>query len=457
MKILGIAAILALVAAAHPAFALCAPQSDVLASLRCLPGVAAEEVESTVVGYRQFEIHFRQPTDHAVDGGETFDQRLVLLHAGFDQPLVLQTGGYSISKVALSGLARTFGANQIQVEHRFFSDSTPASRDWSKLDIGQSAADFHEITAAFKQLYQDRWVGTGASKGGMTSVFHRRFYPSDLDGTVADVAPLSFAPDDQRYVGFVDAVGGNTYAACRARLKNLQIALLQHRDEILPTITGAFDVLGGKSVAFEHAVIELPFAFWQYQDPSDPEVGCNAVPGADAPVSDQAAFLDKVNGAGGYGDESFATFAPYYYQSGTQLGAPAAELAHLTEWRRHDYSISQYMPPGVPYTYSDAAMRDIEAWVRDTASGIMFVYGELDPWTAGAFPDASGNDMHKYIVPGGNHGSKFFRLPDAARAAALKTLAGWFDKEPVEDSTRRRGEPSLEDFELSWRRQHRLP
>jgi hypothetical protein len=43
---------------------------------------------------------------------------------------------------------------------------------------------------------QGKWVNTGASKGGMTSVYHRRFFPNDLDANVAYVAPLSYSQED---------------------------------------------------------------------------------------------------------------------------------------------------------------------------------------------------------------------------------------------------------------------
>lgn len=230
----------------------CVPGNDVLASLRCVDGTVVDEITpSTVAGYRQFEVKFAQPVNHMNAGSEQFNQRLVILHRGWEDPMVLQTSGYQIFGTALSKLARTFNANQIQIEHRFFAGSTPENPDWADLNIMESAADFHRITIAFKQLYQKRWVGTGASKGGMTSSYHRRFYPTDLDGTVADVAPLSFSDDDERFIGFVDAAGGRRYEECRTKLEILQNILLNRYDAMVAKIDPTLE--------FTHLGSAMPF------------------------------------------------------------------------------------------------------------------------------------------------------------------------------------------------------
>jgi hypothetical protein len=298
------------------AFAECDTQGEITKALDCLTGIAYREVlpsedPKIPAGYRRFEIGISQAVDHQKAQFGKFTQRLALLHKDSAEPMVLQTSGYQIFGVALSELAKAFGANQLQVEHRFFDQSVPALQDWSKLDIVQSAFDFHRIAQEFKKIYRQRWVNTGASKGGMTSVFHHRYFPADLDGTVADVAPLSFATADARYVKFVEEAGGVPYRECRDKLSALQIAMLKRRAELLPLITGSFVYLGGKGVSFEHAVIELSFAFWQYQNPEDEKVGCKKVPDPQAPAAEIAAYLEEVNSMSSYADTAVFSFMPY--------------------------------------------------------------------------------------------------------------------------------------------------
>ncbi len=454
--------VLGLVLVNSLAFAAC-DNPDLEKALLCLKRVKKvkeifpKDDPKIPAGYRRMEIGFEQPVDHFNPKLGTFVQKLALLHKDNAEPMVLQTSGYQIFTVALTELARVYGANQLQVEHRFFDQSIPADQDWSKMNIVQAAYDFHRITEAFKEIYQKRWVNTGASKGGMTSVFHRRFFPNDLDGTVSDVAPLSFSNDDARYIQFVEEAGGAKYKSCREQLKALQIGMLKRRDELMAGIGGSFVYLGGKSVSYEHAVIELPFAFWQYKDPEDPKFGCKNVPAPDARSEDILSYLEEVNSISSYADAGVFSFMPYYFQAATQLGSPAAGLKHLNGLRKHPYRIDQYTPHTAHYGYSNAWMRDVKAWVQSQADHILFVYGEFDPWSAGAYPKvAAKKDMHWFEVPAGNHSSKIFKLPAAEKEKALAIVSVWMGKK---NSLRHMpaGEASLDELELQFKRGGRLP
>src|SRR6185503_19153486 len=172
--------------------------------------------------------------------------------------------------------------NQIDVEQRFFEPSRPDPADWSFLTIEQAAADHHRIVAALRPIYCGKWVSTGSSKGGMTSIYHRRFYPDDVDATVAYVAPISFGAPDDRYHPFFDTVGS---ASCRRKLRTYQRELLSRRAAMLSRMQDeadqnglTFDRSSGIEGAFEDAVIEFSWGFWQYRGPSL----CASIPGTAA-------------------------------------------------------------------------------------------------------------------------------------------------------------------------------
>lgn len=431
---------------------------DIEAKLRCLPRVTFQKVENPATpSYVRYDIQFEQPEDHTAPDGKKFRQKLVLLHKSDTDPMLLQTSGYAIFSVGLSNVAQQFGMNQIQVEHRFFATSIPENADWSKLDIEQSAADFHDIAVHFKAIYQGKWLNTGASKGGMTSVYHRRFYPQDLDGTLALVAPLSFSTDDRRYVDFVDNVGGADYAACRQKLVGVQRELLKRRTEILQGNTGVYDQLGGVDVAFEHAVIELPFAFFQYQPA---RTGCQTVPATTATTAELSGFMEQVNGIEGYSDEGMAGFVPYYFQAANQLGGPGANLDVIGDLLHHaqTYKLNQYIPAGLPVHYSNDKMIEVRDWVLHESRQMMFVYGELDPWSAGAFAPRQGQDEDSVLfrVGGGNHGSNPFLLSPADKAAALAKLGSWLGRGETEALPLPPTGKSLEEMEAAYRAMHRL-
>lgn len=85
--------------------------------------------------------------------------------------------------------------NQILMVHRFFPMATPDPINWQYCNIRQAAADQHRIKELLKDLYPGKWISGGTSKGGMTALFYKRFYPDDVDATVAYVAPIMTRPD----------------------------------------------------------------------------------------------------------------------------------------------------------------------------------------------------------------------------------------------------------------------
>jgi hypothetical protein len=425
---------------------------DVASQLTCIPDLTVvREVFSNVPhGYRRFDLTFRQPLDHLYPEGRQFEQGLVLWHRDTTEPMILHTSGYKIFASQLYLLANRWQTNQLQVTHRYFEGATPNPEhlDWSKLNIAQSAADFHRIVVALKQVYQTPWVNNGASKGGMTSVFTRRFYPEDFNGTVADVAPLSFAAEDPRYIDFVDTVGGSPLKECRERLRGIQRTILSRRQDLLKRINASksFEILGDKSVAFEHAVVSLPFAFHQYHNAKpDDAVRCETIPADSASTEDIWQWLSLASSPEDLADDGLSTFLPYFYQANTELGGSADRLDVLQDLLEHPYNGLMYGPKGVPQIHTDDAMRDIENWVKTKSERIIFVYGEHDPWTAAMFPYRPEAESFRFTVAKGNHRAKYIDLDDSDKQQFIKTLSGWLGKNLPTEGLKAKTLPMIED------------
>ena len=404
--------------------------TDVVGKLGCIPGLTfRERPDQPLPGYVRYDLTFEQPIDHDRPELGTFPQRAMLMLAAVDRPMVLATSGYNLSsRSRVDELAAMFGANELWYEHRFFVDSIPAApADWSKLDIRQAAGDAHRLAAAFHWLFPGRWVNTGVSKGGMTSVSHRRFHPCDVDATVAYVAPISLAAGDSAYNDFLSGVGGAARATCRAELRAFQRRLLQRRAEIVPLITGTFTQLPIEQV-YEMAVIELAFAMWQYTSPDDPAHGCAAIPPDTATPDQMLAFLSYHSSPDMLaGDASLTFYRPYYHQAAGQLGFPApfeAGLEDLLQYPGTDVAAT-FLPPGTAPTYDAAVMPEVRDWVTTKGERMMFVYGEFDPWSTRMYEPAAARDSVRYIDPAGSHGAKLRTLEPADRAAATAKLEGW--------------------------------
>jgi hypothetical protein len=403
-------------------------RGDILERLQAIPGltVAEDSRADLPPGYRFFLLDFVQPADHASPDGVRFRQRMTLLHTSEFAPVVLYAGGYFVSQEpGRRELTQLLGANQLSIEHRFFGPSRPSPADWSLLTIQQSATDFHRIVEAFKPLYPGRWLSTGGSKGGETMVFFRRFFPEDVDATVATVAPIT-RKDDERFIPFQEAVGD---AACRERLKAFQRAVLGRREAMLSRLDALTAQRGitfnqlGREYALEHAVIEYYFYFWQYEQPSR----CARIP---LPEGSDAALFHELNDVvplTSFSDTEVEAYGPYYYQAAHELGYPRPFETHLADLLSYPGTDipEVYVPAGVSVTYRPEAMPDIQDWVATRGERLMFIYGGLDPWSAAPYTLGDARDAYLYTVPGGNHGSRILQLPEPQRSEALSTLRRW--------------------------------
>jgi hypothetical protein len=403
--------------------------TDFAGKLGCIPGLTfVERPDQPLPGYVRYDLTFAQPIDHARPELGTFPQRAMLMLAAVDRPMVLATSGYNLSsRSRVDELAAMFGANELWYEHRFFVSSIPAAADWSKLDIRQAAGDAHRLAAAFHWLFPARWVNTGVSKGGMTSVYHRRFYPCDVDATVAYVAPVSLAAGDPAYNDFLAGVGGASRATCRAELRAFQRRLLERRAEFIPLIDGTFTQLPVAQV-YELAVLELAFAMWQYTSPDDPQHGCAAIPPANASRAEMLAFLSYHSSPAGLAaDDSLTFYRPYYHQATGELGCPAAFEAGLEDLLQYPGAdvAATFLPAGTAPAYDATAMPDVRDWVTTAGARMMFVYGEYDPWSTRMYEPAAALDAARYVDPAGNHGAKLRSLTAADTAAATAKLEGW--------------------------------
>jgi hypothetical protein len=409
-----------------------AGDDDVLTRLKAIPGMTVEEKTSTLTGYRWFWLNYRQPIDHRHPERGWFEQRALLEHKSADRPMALYTSGYNTPETMfLSEPTALVGGNQISVEYRFFTPSRPEPPVWKKDTIWQAATDEHRLIKALKTIYHGKWISTGASKGGMTATYHKRFYPSDVDGTVAYVAPNDVNNnDDSAYDRFFKAVG--TDPKCRTNLESLQRELLKRRPQILARMTAdaqkagyTWKIIKTVDRAFENSVMDFEWAFWQYHLQSE----CKDIPATTASTDAIYSYFDAISGALTYTDQGLEPYIPYYYQAGTQLGWPSPKFKHLRPLLRYEssYQPRTYVPGDIPMRFDPSAMKDIDRWVRTHATHMMFVYGQNDPWGAEPFRVGPGSrDSAVYVAPGMNHSGRLIaKLPDAQRARATADLLRW--------------------------------
>ncbi len=416
---------------------------DLLVRLNDLDGVTADEYgcqfqsEST----RCFDLAVTQAVDHDVTGGQTFTQHVTLMHRDLAAPMIALTSGYDDFYGDSSyELTDVLGANQISIEHRFFGRSRPSPADWTKLTIEQMAADQHRVVQLLKPIYGGAWLTTGASKGGMTATYHRRFWPNDVDGTVPYVAPLSREAGDARYAEFLDTVGTSQ---CRTALRNLIVELLgttrfnamSSRAQTQATSNGFQYNRIAIGPAVESGITGIEWAFWQYHGISE----CSSVPATTASDATMWTFLNGVSPPSGSRDDELAAFEAYYYQASFELGFPDSGgdyTVGLTRYNGDEFAGGYPIDVAYP-VYTPAPMADIDQWVQTQGTRLLFLYGEYDPWTAGRYALGAATDSSSLTSPQATHGAGLYDLSSTDRAAAFAQLQAWTGVTPSLRATAR--------------------
>jgi hypothetical protein len=398
------------------------PYQTLLQKLQALTGVQAVQIPALEGFSESFQVDISQPVDHTDPSAGTFSQRFYLSHRDDDAPMVFYTSGYGIGRNFEPELSALLQANQLLLVHRFFPNAVPP--DWRFLTISQAAGDQHQIREVLRDLYPGKWISAGGSKGGMTALFYRRFYPYDVEATVAYVAPIMPFPDDPRFALFLQTVGS---ADCRQKLWDFQRLVLSRRSQLIPLFRQYCETNGyvfgiiPEEEAFEYCALEYPFAFWQYGREAD----CADIPPADAGDQSVLDHLVAVSSPYYYSDQGFLYFQPLFYQAYTEIGYCPYIYSQVQDLLQFvplpDYRA--FAPRGVDLIFRPEVMQDVIPWLETQGQRIIYIYGEIDPWTAATVAPYAGLDVLKVVQPGGNHSVRIRDLDQ--KDLVIQTLERW--------------------------------
>ncbi len=377
-----------------------------------------------------WEIRLRQPVDHRNPDGPQFTQQIFLYYAGADRPVVVETEGYG-ARGGRNELASVLGANLIRIEHRYFEESAPDTVDWQYLTTWQAATDHHRIIGLFKPVFSGKWATTGISKGGQTVMFHRYYYPDDVDVSVPYVAPLNFGPEDPRMEAFLENVGS---PECRDKVFQFQKLALEKFDELFPLFLDmagkrgwTFTRVGGPETAYEMTVLEYEFAFWQWGS-----VQCDSIP-LEGTNEQIFRHLAAVGDPRYFADQGLPYFEPFFYQAMTEIGyygydfdkfGPLLRFAQNGENPEFMFSA----PEGPEYgAYDFEFGKKVSEFIKNDAENFIFLYGGNDPWSASAADPGDNDKCLKIVRKDGAHGTRIGNLPDDQREEVLTALEQWME------------------------------
>ncbi len=395
--------------------------------LYALPDVIFTKIETPNNYEAAYELKIKQPLDHKDSSKGFFYQRAYLSHKNFKLPTVMITEGYTANGNRIDELTHFIDANQLRIEHRYFGKSNPAEIDYHYLTLEQVAADLHHINQLFRNLYPSKWISTGRSKGGATTLFYRYFYPEDVDVSVNYVGPINTSFEEQRVYKFLDTVGT---AECRVKIKNFQKHVLENKAEILPLIKaygmGAKASFTYQNIekAFEFSVMEYPFSFWQYG--SD----CGLIPDENASAFDSFVYLTSVSDITFFSDQTTTDYASHYYQSANEFGYYGYDTSPfkglLDELPTDKNPHAAFTPNHMKVPFNDKALKALNAWLPKHGNKIVHIYGTLDTWSASAVPASDKVDALWFMMKGKHHGTaNITEMTSSERARLTNALERW--------------------------------
>ena len=375
---------------------------------------------------RILEVMIEQPLDHNNPDGETFQQRVYISHVDPGQPVVMITAGYDAKYYYTSEITAELRCNQVMVEHRYFGRSVPDSLNWKYLDTWQAATDHHRIVTMFKELYPERWISTGISKGGQTVMYHSYYYPEDVDVRVPYVAPLNFGLEDERIYSFLDNVGSSRE---RRKVEKFQKLALKNQEEYMDAFKAfsekkgySYELVGGVEKAFEYCVLEYSFAYWQWG-----YVPSKKIPGKAAQSEEIIEHMNRVAGFDYFSDQFIVEYRPFFYQALTEMGYYGYDLDIFEKYLKHvDNPIFTFtIPESVDLSFNEGLSVNLQLYLNEEAENFIFIYGEYDTWSATAVTSVGDTNSKIFFKEGGSHRTRISNMPEEQKEEVFSTLGSF--------------------------------
>lgn len=357
----------------------------------------------------KYVTYFTQPLDHRHPEKGSFRQRVIVSHVGFDRPTVIVTEGYGAAYALRSQyreeLSKLLNANMIFVEYRYFLESTPEPKDWQYLTAENSADDLHAITTAFKNIYPGKWIATGISKGGQTTLLYRTFYPDDVDISVPYVAPLCYGVEDGRHEPFLHKV---STPENRKKIEDFQLEALKRKATLLPRFEKYcteknYSFRAPIEEIYDYSVLEYSFALWQWGTP------ISSIPATTASDDEIFSHLLAISEPGYFTADS--PNASFFVQAARELGYYGYDVQpfkqYLSIQSSEGYLHRLMLPEELKDMPFDKTLsKKITKFLKKQDPKMIFIYGQNDPWTAaGVTWLKNKKNIHVFIQPNGSpHG-----------------------------------------------------
>ena len=409
------------------------PIPPFMRQLSALEGVSDVKPLETTRFKEKYELKLEQQVDWKTSSKGTFGERLIVGLKGLDRPTVIVTEGYfanyGLNPNYEEELSALFDANVVLCEYRYFAESVPQPTNWDYMTVDNSLADYHHVRQVLGQLFKGKWISTGISKGGQTTMFYRATYPDDVDVSVSYVAPLNRAVEDGRHEKFLAKQVGTKEE--RKTIKTAMQELMKRKPELMKLFreynaTHNYHFYLSEEDIYDYCVLEYPFALWQWGTP------VSTIP--ELTADNQTWFNNLMEVAS---PDYFIypnKYMPFDVQASRELGYYGYSLKPIKKWTSlkstKGYLKEIMLPDSLRgYDFDPALYNRTVKFLKEEDPTHIFIYGEIDPWSASGVCTwlncKKKKNMKVYVQPRGSHKARINNMPDDMRQEIVDKLTKW--------------------------------
>jgi len=137
-------------------------------------------------------------------------------------------------------------------------------------------------------------------------------------------------------------------------------------------------------------------------------------------------YLNEVVSFWSYSD--FALNSTSMFQFFTELGYYGYVQKNVKNLLSStSYPNSAYAPQNIDLTFNSLTMQKVNNWLQNYGNNMLYIYAELDPWSATAVEISSKTNAVKKTLKGGNHYTFIKNFPQDERENIFQTLKKWLN------------------------------
>lgn len=397
--------------------------------------VSIQKIDNNPFFEETYEVMVDQYLDHGNPQVGKFEQRVIISNYNKYSPIVFVTEGYradyATKSTYINELSRIIETNQIVVEHRYFGKSTPEDETWQYLTIENATADLHRIYKIFSKIYnnKNKWIATGISKGGQNTIAYKAFYPEDMDIWVPYVGPVNFSVQDSRMDKFIKSVSN---AKCRDLVYDFQLNVLKNRDAIQPILDS---LIVAKEYTFavsneeilDYCVLEYSFSFWQWG------YDCKEIPADTVSPREMFEYLISISGPDYFAIQEIEPTKAFFIQTQKEFGYYNYSTKEFEPYLKitsaENYVRKVFLSEEPTFKYSNKTSKFIKKTILKDGDHLLMIYGEYDPWTAGAIIPKGRCRAKMFVKPKGSHRTRISNMSYAQQTDIYILLEQWLEED----------------------------